>query len=142
MKILAIDDQQSIRISVKKKLTELGYEVETANSNEDGILLYNSFNPDLVLLDMNMPEMSGYDEVLYTGIEVVKFIRLFMRRDTPIIVMSGNTDESVINENYKLGVNHYLKKPASLEELAQRIEKIIGLPKQIQNLQLKEDLCD
>jgi CheY-like chemotaxis protein len=142
MKILAIDDQQLIRISVKKKLTELGYEVETANSNEDGILLYNSFNPDLVLLDMNMPEMSGHDEVLYTGIEVVKFIRLFMRRDTPIIVMSGNTDESVINENYKLGVNHYLKKPASLEELAQRIEKIIGLPKQIQNLQLKEDLCD
>lgn len=128
MKILFIDDQQLIRISVKKKLTQLGYEVETANSNEEGILLYNSFKPDLVLLDMNMPEMSGYDEVQYTGIEVVKFIRLFMRRDTPIIVMSGITDESVIKENYKLGVNHYLKKPASLEEMAKRIEKIIGLP--------------
>lgn len=88
-----------------------------------------------------MPEMSGYDEVQYTGIEVVKFIRLFIRRDTPIIVMSGNTDESVIKENYNLGVNHYLKKPTSLEEMAKRIEKIIGLPqqKQIQNLELKED---
>ena len=59
MKILAIDDQQLILMSVKKRLTELGYQVETANSTEDGIMLFNTFNPDLVLLDMNMPEMSG-----------------------------------------------------------------------------------
>lgn len=128
MKILAIDDQPLILLSVGKKLTELGYEVKTANSNEDGIMLYNSFNPDLVLLDMNMPEMSGNDLVECTGIEVVKYIRVFMQQDTPILVMSGNTDQSVILENFKLGINDYLKKPASLEEMAARIKRIIGIP--------------
>ena len=63
MKILAIDDQQLILLSVEKRLTELGYEVRTAVSIETGIKLYDSFKPDLVLLDMNMPEMSGTELV-------------------------------------------------------------------------------
>jgi len=50
MKILAIDDQRLILLSVKKKLTELGYEVKTATSASEGIKLYQDFQPDLVLL--------------------------------------------------------------------------------------------
>jgi len=130
MKILAIDDQQLILLSVQKRLTELGYEVKTANSTEDGIMLFNDFNPDLVLLDMNMPEMSGKTVTECTGTEVVKYIRVFMKRDTPILVMSGNTNESVILENFNLGINDYLKKPVSLDEMAARIKRIIGVPKQ------------
>ncbi|EAR02309.1 glycosyltransferase [Maribacter sp. HTCC2170] len=129
MKILAIDDQQLILLSVEKKLTQLGYEVKTASSTEDGIMLYNSFEPDLVLLDMNMPEMSGHELVHCTGIEVVKYIRVFMDKDTPILVMSGNTNESVILENFDLGINDYMKKPVSLDEMAVRIKRIIGAPK-------------
>ncbi len=129
MKILAIDDQKLILLSVEKRLTELGYVVETATSIETGIQLFNSFQPDLVLLDMNMPEMSGTDLVSCTGTEVVKYIRLFMRNDTPILVMSGNTDEHVIMQNFDLGVNDYLKKPVSLDEMAARIKRIIGAPK-------------
>jgi len=129
MKILAIDDQQLILLSVEKKLTELGYEVKTAGSTEDGIMLFNSFDPDLVLLDMNMPEMSGKELVQCTGTDVVKYIRTFMQRDTPILVMSGNTNESVILENFNLGINDYMKKPVSLDEMAARIKRIIGAPK-------------
>lgn len=129
MKILAIDDQQLVLLSVKKRLSELGYEVETASSTEEGIMLYNSFNPDLVLLDMNMPEMSGNTLIDCTGTEVVKYIRVFMNRDTPILVLSGNTNESVILENFNLGINDYLKKPVSLDEIAVRIKRIIGAPK-------------
>lgn len=136
MKILAIDDQQLILMSVKKRLTELGYQVETASSTEDGIMLYNAFNPDLVLLDMNMPEMSGNQLVECTGTEVVKYIRVFMNRDTPILVLSGNTDESVILENFNLGINDYLKKPVSLDEMAARIKRIIGAP----NMELTETI--
>lgn len=128
MKILAIDDQQLILLSVEKRLTELGYEVKTAGSTEDGILLYNSFNPDLVLLDMNMPEMTGKELVQCTGIEVVKYIRIFLNRVTPILVMSGNTNESVILDNFNLGINDYMKKPVSLDEMAARIKRIIGAP--------------
>ncbi|NNK19302.1 MAG: glycosyltransferase, partial [Maribacter sp.] len=129
MKILTIDDQQLILLSVEKRLTQLGYEVKTAGSTEDGIMLFNSFNPDLVLLDMNMPEMSGKELVQCTGTEVVKYIRTFMQRDTPILVMSGNTNESVILENFDLGINDYMKKPVSLDEMAARIKRIIGAPK-------------
>ncbi|WP_300021992.1 glycosyltransferase [uncultured Maribacter sp.] len=129
MKILAIDDQKLILLSVEKRLSELGYQVQTANSIETGIQLFNSFKPDLVLLDMNMPEMSGTELVSCTGTEVVKYIRLFMRNDTPILVMSGNTDESLIMQNFSLGVNDYLKKPVSLDEMAARIKRIIGAPK-------------
>ncbi|MBT8297054.1 MAG: glycosyltransferase, partial [Maribacter sp.] len=129
MKILAIDDQQLILLSVEKRLTQLGYEVKTACTTEAGIKLYDSFNPDLVLLDMNMPEMSGNELVQCTGTEVVKYIRIFMRRETPILVMSGNTNESVILENFNLGINDYMKKPVSLDEMAARIKRIIGVPK-------------
>lgn len=128
MKILAIDDQQLVLLSLRKRLSELGYEVKTANSTEEGILRYNSFNPDLVLLDMNMPEMSGNTLVDCTGTEVVKYIRVFMKRETPILVLSGNTNESVILENFSLGINDYLKKPVSLDEIAERIKRIIGAP--------------
>ncbi|SHJ94076.1 DNA-binding response regulator, OmpR family, contains REC and winged-helix (wHTH) domain [Maribacter aquivivus] len=128
MKILAIDDQKLILLSVEKRLSELGYEVQTANSIESGIQLFNSFKPDLVLLDMNMPEMSGTELVSCTGTEVVKYIRVFMKNDTPILVMSGNTDEHLIMQNFDLGVNDYLKKPVSLDEMAARIKRIIGAP--------------
>ncbi|MDP5060930.1 MAG: response regulator, partial [Maribacter sp.] len=63
MKILTIDDQQLILLSVEKRLTELGYDVKTADSGQKGIELYDSFEPDLVLVDINMPDMSGLDVV-------------------------------------------------------------------------------
>ncbi|NND79138.1 MAG: glycosyltransferase [Maribacter sp.] len=139
MKILAIDDQQLILLSVEKRLTQLGYEVKTACTTEAGIKLYDSFNPDLVLLDMNMPEMSGNELVQCTGTEVVKYIRIFMRRETPILVMSGNTNESVILENFNLGINDYMKKPVSLDEMAARIKRIIGVPKMNEGFKNESD---
>lgn len=128
MKILAIDDQELVLLSVEKRLKELGYQVKTAKSTEEGIQLYNSYNPDLVLLDMNMPEMSGNQLVSCTGTEVVKYIRVFLKKNTPILVMSGNTNEAVIMENFDLGIDDYMKKPVSLDEMAARIKRIIGSP--------------
>lgn len=121
MKILAIDDQQLILLSVEKKLTELGYTVKTANNGSDGIRLFDSFKPNLVLVDMNMNEMSGMD--------VIKHIRFFKDSKTPVLVMSGNTNESVIMDSFTLGINDYMKKPVSLDEMAARIKRIIGSPK-------------
>lgn len=129
MKILAIDDQQLILLSVKRRLTALGYQVVTATSIQSGIQLYNQFDPDLVLLDMNMPEMAGNQLVDCTGMEVVKYIRLFLKRTTPIVVLSGNTNEEVILENFNLGIDDYLKKPLSLDEMTARIKRIIGVPR-------------
>ncbi len=121
MKILAIDDQKLILLSVAKKLTELGYTVNTANNGKDGIKLFDSFKPNLVLVDMNMSGTSG--------MEVIKHIRFLKDSKTPVLVMSGNTNESVIMDSFMLGVNDYMKKPVSLDEMAARIKRIIGAPK-------------
>ncbi|SFR31351.1 Glycosyl transferase family 2 [Robiginitalea myxolifaciens] len=128
MKILAIDDQQLILLSVKKKLTEAGYVVETASSAEEGIRLYDSFQPNLVLLDMNMPQPSGAAYASCKGIEVVKYIRVFRNQQTPILVLSGNTNEEVILKGFDLGINDYMKKPVGLDEMVARIKRTIGSP--------------
>ncbi len=119
MKILAIDDQQLILLSVEKKLTELGFEVQVADCGTKGIEIYESFQPDLVIVDINMPDMSG--------LEVVKHIRITRNQNTPILVLSGNTNESVIVDGFDLGINDYMKKPVSLNEMAARIERILGI---------------
>lgn len=118
MKILAIDDQQLILLSVEKKLTDLGYQVQTASSGATGIETFNSFKPDLVIVDINMPDMSGLD--------VVKHIK--KNSSTAIMVMSGNTDEDIILDGFNLGIDDYMKKPVSLEEVAARVKRIVGAP--------------
>ena len=67
MKILAIDDQKLVLIPLENRLKALGYEVMTETSAIAGIELFNSFKPDLVIVDINMPVTSG--------IEVVRYIR-------------------------------------------------------------------
>jgi len=120
MKILTIDDQQLILLSVEKRLLELGYTVMTANTGQKGIELFNSFEPDLVLVDINMPDMSGLD--------VVKHIKKEGHKKTPVLVMSGNTEENIIMDGFTLGIDDYMKKPVSLDEMAARIKRLIGAP--------------
>jgi CheY-like chemotaxis protein len=121
MKILAIDDQRLVLIPLEMRLKELGYEIITETSALKGIALFNSFQPDLVILDINMQETSGID--------VIKYIRQKRKSDTPIMILSGNIDENIISEAYDLGVNDYMKKPLSLRELYSRIKRLIGAPK-------------
>ncbi|MBT8181687.1 MAG: response regulator [Maribacter sp.] len=119
MKILAIDDQQLILLSVEKRLTELGFDVQIADNGKKGIALYDKFQPDLVIVDINMPGMSG--------LEVVKYIRIEKSKDTPVLVLSGNTNEKVIVDGFDLGINDYMKKPLSLHEMVARIDRILGV---------------
>ncbi len=118
MKILAIDDQQLILLSVEKRLTDLGYQVKTANSGKSGIAAIDSYDPDMVIVDINMPDL--------TGIEVIQHIRIVRKLEIPILVMSGNTNENTILESYNLGIDDYMKKPVSLDEMVARINRILG----------------
>lgn len=120
MKILAIDDQQLILLSVERRLSELGYIVKTANTGQKGIDLFDSFEPDLVLVDINMPDISG--------LEVVKHIKSGVKKGVPVLVMSGNTQENIIMDGFTLGIDDYMKKPVSLDEMAARIKRLVGAP--------------
>lgn len=123
MKILAIDDQKLVLIPLQSKLKEMGYDVITETDGLKGIELYNSFQPDLVIVDINMPTISG--------LEVVKHIREIKKSETPIMILSGNTDDDMITQGFELGVNDYMKKPLSLTEVGLRTKKLIGAPSNI-----------
>ena len=120
MKILAIDDQKLVLIPLQNRLEELGYKVVTETSALKGIEIYNSFQPDLVIVDINMPGISG--------MEVVKHIRNSKNEETPIMILSGNTDDEMITEGFDLGINDYMKKPLSLTEVCARVKRLIGVP--------------
>lgn len=96
----------------------MGYQVKTANCGQVGMNLFDSFEPDLVIVDINMPDMSG--------LEVVKHIRIGKNSKTPIFVMSGNTNEKIIVNGFNLGIDDYMKKPVSLDEMVARIRRILG----------------
>ncbi|WP_299123107.1 response regulator [uncultured Tenacibaculum sp.] len=120
MKILAIDDQRLVLIPLENRLKELGYEIQTETSAVRGIELFDSFKPDLVIVDMNMPTISG--------LGVIKHIRNHKNSDVPVMVLSGNTDDDVITEGFDLGINDYMKKPLSLNEVCARVKRLIGVP--------------
>jgi CheY-like chemotaxis protein len=119
MKILAIDDQQLILLSVQRKLKEIGYLVKTATTGQEGIEIFKEFQPNLVIMDMNMPEM--------TGLEVIDQLK-DIDMNVPIMIMSGNNDEEVILNSFELGIADYMKKPIGLDEMVARVKRTIGPP--------------
>jgi CheY-like chemotaxis protein len=121
MKILAIDDQKLVLIPLESRLQELGYEVQIETNALKGVEAYDAFQPDLVIVDMNMPTVSG--------MEIVQHIRRDKKEQTPIMILSGNTDDDIITKGFDLGVNDYMKKPLSLNEVCARVKRLIGVPK-------------
>ena len=132
MKILAIDDQQLVLLPLKKRLTDLGYEVKTENEANNGLKLFKSFQPDLVIIDINMPDISG--------LEIIKLIRKSKNSNVHIMILSGNTSDEVIAEAFELGVNEYMKKPLSLNEICTRVKSLIGSVKNNVEPSLKNNI--
>ncbi|WP_417556733.1 response regulator [Mesoflavibacter zeaxanthinifaciens] len=120
MKILAIDDQQLVLLPLQKRLIELGYDVKIETNGTSGIDAFNSFQPDLVIVDINMPGVPGLD--------VVKYIRQTKNSNIPIVVLSGDTQDKTITDGFDLGIDDYMKKPLSLNEISARIKRLIGKP--------------
>lgn len=116
MKVLAIDDEQLVLLPLQKKLEELGYQVSTTTDASEAIGMYDRLKPDLVIVDINMPDVSG--------IEFINHIRIEKYSSTPIIVLSGNTNPDIITEAFKLGINDYIKKPMSLDDICARIKRL------------------
>jgi CheY-like chemotaxis protein/glycosyltransferase involved in cell wall biosynthesis len=132
MKILAIDDQKLVLIPLESQLKELGYEIHTQTNALEGIELFDSYQPDLVIVDVNMPIVSG--------MEVVRYIRNTKKSATPIMILSGNTDDDMITEGFDLGINDYMKKPLSLIEVCARVKRLIGTPENNNKVIIHKDV--
>ena len=122
MKILTIDDQQLVRLSVTRFLRKQGYELSSVSDAFEALEMLRSQRPDLIILDINMPGMNG--------LELLRRINKSDSEHIPVLILSGNVAESVIAEAFELGAVDYMKKPLSLAELGARVARIAGPPKQ------------
>ncbi|MCG8270862.1 response regulator transcription factor [Aquamicrobium sp. NLF2-7] len=112
VKILVVDDEPPIRKLLRVGLTAEGYAMVEAGSAEQAIALVASEKPDLILLDLGLPDMSGHDLLERWRSELVEL---------PIVILSSRTDETGIVRALELGADDYLTKPFGMRELAARI---------------------
>lgn len=115
MKVLIVDDEPTILETMEHKLRKEGYSTFTADSAEEGMRLFRRVRPDLILLDIMLPQRSGTD--------LCKAIR----RDstTPIIFISAKADESDRIQGLELGADDYITKPFNLSEVAARVKAVL-----------------
>ncbi len=111
VRILVIDDEPAIRRLLKTSLSAEGYEVEEAATGEAGWLQFGKVKPDLVLLDLGLPDIDGR--------EVLKRIRGVNL--TPVIILSIRSDERGKVEALDLGADDYVAKPVGMDELNARV---------------------
>ena len=113
--ILVVDDAESLRTMVKSYLTQEGYRVVTAANGREALFVARQERPDLILLDLMMPELGGFE-----------FISAHNRDgDAPIIILTAKMEESDKVLGLELGADDYLTKPFSLRELTARIRAVL-----------------
>jgi two-component system KDP operon response regulator KdpE len=116
MKILVVDDEQAIREPLSRKLKREGYEVFTASNGIEALKVFHANQPNLVILDIVMPEM--------TGLMVCQRIREVS--DTPIMMLSAQaiTEQDIV-EGLNAGADEYLVKPIRLDEFTARVRALL-----------------
>lgn len=112
-KILAVDDN-SVNLAVIKELLEDQYDLKTVSTGLDAIEMAHEFRPDLILLDIMLPDIDGY--------EVCQKIRnSSLLRYTKIIMVSAKAMISEQRKGYQVGADDYLTKPFDGEELLEKV---------------------
>ena len=114
-KILAVDDESDVLLIIKTALMSEGYNVVTATNGPDALASAQDDIPDLIVLDMMMPEMSGF--------EVLKELRDDPRTQTiPVIMLTGVADKTKIREALDLGIDYYIVKPFEFHDLIAKVK--------------------
>jgi DNA-binding response OmpR family regulator len=118
-KILIADDEPSIVTALEFLLLRAGYEVRVARDGDQTLELVDTYNPDLVLLDVMMPRKSGY--------EVCTRIRQHPdRRHLKIVMLTAKGRDAEVSKGLSMGADLYVTKPFSTRELMARIKELIG----------------
>jgi DNA-binding NtrC family response regulator len=118
-KILVIDDEQGIRNLLDTLLRMKGYDVVLAASGRKGVELFRRERPDVVVLDLNMPDMSG--------IAVLQQIRS-LKPNQPVIVLTGGGTPEKEQQVHTLGVHEFVEKEFSLHHLGDALKRLLTPP--------------
>lgn len=113
--ILVVDDKASMRVLLEEYLTGQGYQVVTSSNGHDALELARRSRPDVILLDIMMPQMDGY-----------AFLEEY-RRDyqTPVIIITAKEEETDAVRGFDLGADDYIIKPVRMRELASRVQAVL-----------------
>jgi DNA-binding response OmpR family regulator len=118
-RVLVVDDDPDIRELVSFKLGQFDLEVSTAEDGEAGLAAALADPPDVVVLDVMMPKLSGLD--------VCRQLRADERtRDVPVILLTAKAQEADVERGFELGATDYLVKPFSPRELASRVQAVLS----------------
>jgi DNA-binding response OmpR family regulator len=119
--ILVVDDKANVRTLVREYLTEQGFRVVMAENGQSALYTARQEKPDLILLDIMMPEMDG-----------LEFIRAYRKEsDKPIILLTARLEESDKVIGLELGADDYITKPFGMRELVARIHTVMRRSGQI-----------
>jgi two-component system phosphate regulon response regulator PhoB len=113
--ILAIEDDWTVRMVLEHVLETAGHDVELVRGVADGRDRLQDGTFDLVLLDLNLPDGSGF--------ELLRSIRQELGNRTPVVVLSGMRQEDHVVNGLKLGADDYVTKPFSPQELLARVDR-------------------
>ena len=113
--ILVVDDKSNVRTLIREYLTEEGFRVVTADNGRNALYEARHTKPDLILLDIMMPEMDGYE-----------FIRRFrLESTTPVILLTARLEETDKVLGLELGADDYITKPFGMRELLARVRAVL-----------------
>lgn len=116
-KILVVDDESEIVDQVKEYFEDEGFSVVTAETGKEGMRFFQKEKPDILILDMKLPDMSG--------LIVLKTVKEQSPK-TKVIVVTGYIDQAIIDQAEELGRDTFLQKPFDLERLRQEVDKLLG----------------
>jgi DNA-binding response OmpR family regulator len=114
-KILVVDDEVSIRTLIQRYLTKQEYQVEAAEDGQSALALFEQFNPDLVILDVNLPDTNGYSLCQ----------EMQARTGVFVLMLTSRTDEADKLRGFTQGADDYITKPFSVGELVARVGAIL-----------------
>ena len=112
LRVLAVDDETSVLEVIRHTLKPEGYDIVTAEDGQSALDMLDSFSPDLVILDINMPGLNG--------LEVLEKIR--ESSDTPVIMLSVLNDVDTISDSLTSGADDFISKPFDTRELLARVK--------------------
>lgn len=118
-KILIAEDEPDIRELIAFTLRFGGYEVVTGTNGEEAVQLARQENPDIILLDVRMPRMTGYD-----ACRLIKSDPNL--KDVPVIFLSAKGQENEIQTGIESGAEEYLLKPFAPDQLTDRVRTILA----------------
>lgn len=115
-KILIVDDEAGMSLIMKDFLKDAGYETVMASDGKEAISIYPQLNPDLILLDLGLPDMNGRD--------VLKDVKAKMPQ-IKIMIISAYADQKTKDELLNLGADFFLAKPFMPEELQEAVKEAL-----------------